>query len=72
MACSKDAADSLDTIEQFTLSISSGQGGSVNNEGGTFNSGTRVTITATPDQGYEFTGWSDSSYGDTNPLTLTV
>ena len=72
MACSKDAADSLDTIEQFTLSISSGQGGSVNNEGGTFNSGTRVTITATPDQGYEFTGWSDSSYGDTNPLTLTI
>ena len=72
MACSKDAADSLDTIEQFTLSVSSGQGGSVNNEGGTFNSGTQVTITATPDQGYEFTGWSDSSYGDTNPLTLTI
>ena len=72
MACSKDAADSLDTIEQFTLSVSSGQGGSVNNEGGTFNIGTQVTITATPDQGYEFTGWSDSSYGDTNPLTLTV
>jgi surface protein len=72
LACSKDAADSLDTIVQFTLSVSSGQGGTVNNEGGAFNSGTRVTITATPDQGYEFTGWSDSSYGDTNPLSLTL
>ncbi|MEL0226070.1 MAG: hypothetical protein VW912_05305, partial [Flavobacteriaceae bacterium] len=72
LACSKDAADSLDTIEQFTLSVSSGQGGSVNNVDGTYNSGTQVTITATPEEGYEFTGWSDSSYGDTNPLTLTV
>ena len=72
MACSKDAVDTLDTIEQFTLSVSSGQGGSVNNVDGTYNSGTQVTITATPEEGYEFTGWSDSSYGDTNPLTLTV
>ena len=72
MACSKDAVDTIDTIEQFTLSVSSGQGGSVNNVDGTYNSGTRVTITATPEEGYEFTGWSVSSYGDTNPLTLTV
>lgn len=60
----------IDPVEQFTLSVSSSQGGSVNNEGGTFNSGTRVTITATPDEGFEFTGWSDSSYGVTNPLTI--
>ena len=72
LACSKDAADSLDTIEQFTLSVSSGQGGTVNNVDGTYNSGTQVTITATPEEGYEFTGWSDSSYGDTNPLSLTL
>ena len=62
----------IDPVEQFTLSVSSGQGGSVNNVDGTYNSGTQVTITATPEDGYEFTGWSDSSYGDTNPLTLTV
>ena len=62
----------IDPVEQFTLSVSSGQGGSVNNIDGTYNSGTQVTITATPEEGYEFTGWSDSSYGDTNPLTLTV
>ena len=62
----------IDPVEQFTLSVSSSQGGSVNNEGGTFNSGTRVTITATPNEGFEFTGWSDSSYGDTNPLTINL
>ena len=62
----------IDPVEQFTLSVSSGQGGSVNNVDGTYNRGTQVTITATPEEGYEFTGWSDSSYGDTNPLILTV
>ncbi len=72
MACSKDAAETLDPVEQFTLSVSSGEGGTVNNADGTYNSGTQVTITATPEEGYEFTGWSDSSYGDTNPLTLTI
>ena len=72
MACSKDAAETLDPVEKFTFSVSSGEGGTVNNADGTYNSGTQVTITATPDQGYEFTGWSDSSYGDTNPLTLTI
>ena len=72
IACSKDAVDVVETTTQFTLNVSSSQGGSVNNEGGTFNSGTRVTVTATPDEGFEFTGWSDSSYGDTNPLTINL
>ena len=72
LACSKDAEDLFETVEQFTLTVNSSSGGSVNNEGGTFSSGTRVTITATPNEGFEFTGWSDSSYGDTNPLTINV
>ena len=28
-------------------------------EGGEYEEGTEVTITATPDEGYEFTAWSD-------------
>ena len=63
LACSKDAVDTLDTIEQFTLSVSSGQGGTVNNVDGTYNSGTQVTITATPEEGYEFTSWSQGKQG---------
>ena len=72
IACSKEAPIDFESEEQFTLSVSSNQGGSVNNVDGTYNSGTQVTITATPEEGYEFTGWSDSSYGDTNPLTLNL
>lgn len=72
LACSKDALDVIDTVEQFNLNVTSSQGGSVDNEGGAFNSGTRVTITAIPESGFEFTGWSDATYGDTNPLTINL
>ena len=34
--------------------------------GGTFASGTQVSITATPSSGYSFSGWSNGS--TTNPL----
>ena len=69
LACSKEAEE---TVEEFILTVNSSEGGSVNNQGGTFSDGTRVTITATPNEGFEFTGWSDSSYGDSNPLTFTI
>ena len=72
LACSKDALDVIDTVEQFNLNVTSSQGGSVDNEGGAFNSGTRVIITATPESGFEFTGWSDATYGDINPLTINL
>lgn len=38
--------------------------------GGTYNSGTSVTLTATPGSGYMFSQWSDGS--TTNPRTITV
>ena len=39
---------------QYTLTVSAGGGGTVSTEGGTYDEGTEVTITATPDDGYEF------------------
>ena len=41
---------------QYTLTVTSGEGGTVSTEGGTYDEGTEVTITATPDEGYEFIG----------------
>ncbi len=38
--------------------------------GGTFASGTQVSLTATPSSGYSFSGWSNGS--TTNPLTITL
>jgi hypothetical protein len=52
-------------VAQYTLTITASDGGSVT-DGGTFDDGTEVTITATPDEGYEFVGWegNDSSNSD--------
>ncbi|MDH7446902.1 InlB B-repeat-containing protein [Aquimarina sp. 2201CG14-23] len=39
---------------------------------GTYDDGTLVTLTATPDPGYQFDGWSDDATGTSNPLQLTM
>ena len=49
---------------QYTLTVTAGDGGTVSTEGGTYDEGTEVTISAVPDEGYEFTSWSD---GETSP-----
>ena len=47
-------------VTQFTLTVTAGEGGSVSTEGGTYDEGTEVTISATPEEGYEFVGWEGS------------
>ena len=53
-SCSPDEETQAPTNNvQYTLLITAGEGGSVT-DGGIFDDGTEVTITATPDEGYEF------------------
>ena len=40
-------------------------------EGGTYAEGTAVTLTATPDEGYQFTQWSDGNTDNPRALVLT-
>ena len=56
---------------QYTLTVTAGEGGTVSTEGGTYDEGTEVTITATPDEGYEFVGWEGSD-SDSNSLTVIL
>ena len=75
-SCSKGDSDSLTQDESTTLatydvSISSTEGGSVNTQSGTFNAGTVLTITATPNDGYEFIGWTGSNESSME-ITITV
>lgn len=42
---------------QYILTISAGEGGSIYSEGETYDDGTEVKITATPNKGNEFLGW---------------
>ena len=39
---------------QYTLTVTAGEGGPVSTEGGTYDEGTEITITATPEEGYGF------------------
>ena len=49
------------TPTKYSLTVTAGEGGTVSNEGGTYDEGTSVTIIATPKDGYVFYGWSDGS-----------
>jgi hypothetical protein len=55
---------------RYTLTASAGEGGSVSPTTGSFNSGTQVSVTATPNSGYQFTSWSNGS--TVNPVTVTL
>ena len=54
---------------QYSLTVTAGTGGSVSTSGGTYDDGTIVTITATPNDGYEFTGWNGS---DSSNATIDI
>ena len=55
---------------RYTLTASAGEGGSVSPTTGSFNAGTQVSVTATPNSGYQFTSWSNGSTA--NPVTVTL
>ena len=61
------------TVTQYTITVSAGEGGSVSTAGGTYNDGTSISITATPNGGYGFIGWNGSdSSSSTISVTLTA
>jgi regulation of enolase protein 1 (concanavalin A-like superfamily) len=57
-----------------TVSTSVTGSGSVVSDpaGGTYPAGTEVSLTAVPDAGWSFTGWSGALSGSQNPATVTV
>ncbi len=69
-----DKSITANFIRQYTLTISAGTGGTTEPSPGTYthDSGTQVSIKATANSGYQFTGWSGSATGSTNPLTITI
>ena len=48
------------TVE-FTVTVTAGEGGSVNDVSGTYTAGTPINVVATPDAGYVFLYWSDGT-----------
>jgi len=56
---------------QYTLVVTASEGGTVSTEGGTYDEGTEVTVTATPDGGYEFIEW-DGNDNQSNSFTVSI
>ena len=56
---------------QYTLTINSSNGGTVSTQGGNYEAGSEVTITALPDEGFQFVGWTGNSSNESS-LTITV
>ena len=56
---------------QYSLTVTSGEGGTVSTEGGAYDEGTEVTITATPSEGYRFTRWEGND-STSESLTITL
>ena len=73
VTCKKDAFDEEGEMPVvfYNVETSATEGGSIDKESGSIASGTSITITATPNQGYIFTGWSGINSTE-NPLTITV
>ncbi len=59
-------------IPQYTLTTTVAGQGSIDPSGGTYNAGTQVTLTATPDTGWQFDNWSGDASGSSNPVTITM
>ena len=73
ISCSESSDDeSSSTTDSVTYSvkISAASGGTVDNSGGSFDSGSTLTVTAAPNSGYAFINWSDGTTD--NPKELNV
>jgi M6 family metalloprotease-like protein/uncharacterized repeat protein (TIGR02543 family) len=71
-------SDQLDnytaSIIQHTLTIIAGSNGRTSPTAGTstHDYGAQIQVTATPDSGYQFSGWTGAASGTTNPITITM
>jgi len=74
LSCSKDSVTPTPTPEptpKYALVIAASEGGAVSTSGGTYDKGTKVTVTATPDGEYLFDSWSDGSKENPRDITVT-
>ena len=66
-------ANFTEVINSYSLSTSSSPSNSGTVSGdGTYNSGSTISISATPSNGYQFSHWSGDTSGSSNPLSITI
>ena len=60
----------FEMIPIYNLTIKESQGGTISGLGGDYEQGSMVTLTATPDEGFQFIRWSDGTLESTIELTI--
>lgn len=59
-------------IQKFTLIVNASEGGSVSTVGGEYVKGSTVIVTASPNQGYTFSGWTGNTSSSDSSITLII
>ena len=72
LSCSSDETSTPPPapIVKYTITLSAGEGGTVSTTGGEYEAGQTVSVTATPQGEYVFTGWSDGITDATRTITI--
>ena len=70
----EDDANAIEANSKATLNVTASptEGGSISPQGGTYDAGTTVEVTATANTDYSFTNWTGDFEGSSNPVTLTM
>ena len=76
LSCSSDETSTPVTpppapVAKYTITLSAGEGGTVSTTGGEYEAGQTVSVTATPQGEYVFTGWSDGITDATRTITIS-
>jgi hypothetical protein len=76
LSCSSDETSTPATpppapIVKYTITLSSGEGGTVSTTGGEYEAGQTVSVTATPQGEYVFKSWSDGNTNATRTITVS-
>jgi hypothetical protein len=68
---SPEGGDQTPNPNQYVLTVTAGEGGSVSTQGGTYDEGTEITVTANPDDNFIFSSWEGNSSNE-NKITVTM
>ena len=75
-SCTSESTDEVvitpAVIQKFTLIVNSSEGGSVSTVGGEYTKGSTVTVTATPNPGYSFAGWTGNSSSSESSISIVI
>ena len=73
MDANKTLSANFIPVPTYTLTTSATNGAlALSPPGGVYNAGTAVTLTASPNRGYDFGSWSGALAGTTNPATIVM